>query len=118
MSITGADVVREVRLLAERNPSFVYELPEGSDQCMYVHPDGIGGCIVGRALMILGVDPVTLHEHEFNSAGTVLDRLEIDSTPEERDWLILVQAHQDEYEPWGEAVYNVDNPKYVVGYPR
>lgn len=108
MSITGADVVREVRALANQSPEFVYTIVDPRGSCLYVHEDGQGGCIVGQALMALGVSAMELGNHEGDAAPSVIRDLGIEASLEEELWLDGVQTYQDDGETWSFAVRTTD----------
>lgn len=115
---TTTDIVNEVRRLAKAEPNFVYIDQEGRDKDSPCGYTGMGpgtsqgrACIVGQALMNLGVPAEALVDSE-DSVGVLLAELEqveygpFDSTNEE--WLTTVQGFQDEGTPWGEAVSSAD----------
>lgn len=94
--------------VADRGEDFVYEKPEGAEQCMYVHEDG-PGCIVGYVLHAAGVPLEALNEHENTYASKMvrylLDEEIIDSADEwAMDLLNTVQDRQDNGVSWGLAV--------------
>lgn len=115
-NFNSADVVAEVRKLAQERPDFVYtDQTTIESSCSYVY-DSIGsgtgeGCIVGQALNRLGVDKTTLiqfDEAEDGSgwpAGYVLEQL-IPNKTTEGDVKILnrIQMKQDFGSTWKESV--------------
>lgn len=112
MIITSAQVVAEVRSLAAESPRFVYMTPDdgAGAACKYVQYDDEGnlaGCIVGQALLRLGLPAAEVQEYEGNPASTVVYRL-ASSTDEDLAWLDHVQEHQDSKNPWGESVEYAD----------
>lgn len=122
MSVTGEQVVAEVRRVASSNPSFVYG--EGFGGCSYFGR-GIGDptgqrCIVGQALHNLGVDMSGVLEAENSLINDGLDSeseievlinervVAVDASPVEVLWLGRVQTNQDIGVPWGRAVAHAD----------
>lgn len=94
--------------VADRGEDFVYEKPDGSNQCMYVHSDG-PGCIVGYVLHAAGVSLEALSEHEGTYASNLIYYLLgeeiIDSADREATGLLDdIQDRQDAGVPWGDAV--------------
>lgn len=122
--ITIQQVVAKVRELAAENPDFVYRPTPGGDfhmSCAYVHDeDGTlkPGCIVGAAVIALGVDPKRIVDNRWNTEGAVslLSRLGILGPNPYGDgvdgplksWLDKVQMRQDDRNPWSEAVRRAD----------
>lgn len=112
---TAAQVITKVRSLAEAQPNFVYFKPESDiglgNGCLYVHGRGTdnerGGCIVGQALMALGVEIDV--KHEANNASSVIRHMGIEHTPSEVTWLDTVQSGQDTGETWESAVCSADS---------
>ena len=107
------DVISAVREIAAEDPGHVYSPPAGSTLCSYTHeqPDGslVPGCLFGAALHRLGVPLETLHKHESLGIVPVLLRhLGIDISYTTRIKLEAVQREQDNGEPWGEAVKELD----------
>lgn len=117
--ITGFQLNQEIRRLAAESPDFVYR-PEDPDtgSCVYV-VNGVGSCIVGRALVNLGVDPewltedisITLYPKSRNSerfekiAGDIPGLV---ATDDEIQWANAVQESQDLESRWGVAVLDAD----------
>lgn len=115
------DVIRQVRLEAEQNPDFNYRESYGP-VCEYVDECGDGKCIIGKALVSLGVDvsvfrlgacsdtgnmnsvPIWnlwsrfIEDEGFNST-TFRDRVR---------WLTYVQNEQDTGSTWQESIENAD----------
>lgn len=112
---TAGQVINKVRDLAEAQPNFVYFKPEVEEDmgngCLYVHGRGTenerGGCIVGQALMALGVE--IEKKHEANNASSVIRHMGIDHTDKEIQWLDNVQSSQDTGETWEFAVFSADS---------
>jgi len=116
---TVTDVVAKIRSLAAARPEFTYDPPENlpvsGPTCHYVHETNaelVGGCIVGKALLSLGVDAVTLHEYDggtgangstviIETLGEVIDRPSL-------DWIDSVQNQQDNGKEWQQAVDYAD----------
>lgn len=109
MSVIGQRLIYAVRDLAEANPLFVYTPPGGHATCKYVH-EGKGSCIVGQALLNLGLIDIDIEQTVDNGAAIagLLMRLEINLAATERRWLSVVQVHQDRGAPWVRAVNEAD----------
>lgn len=117
---TAADLIREVRAVAELAPDFNYR-DQGVDDsldCSYFgrnigDPSG-EACIVGQAFTRLGGAPDGLAEYELNPEGTdtgiisVLKRFKIEHTRAESRWLEATQHNQDRGYAWGLAVEQAD----------
>ena len=120
MSFTTADVVAKVRDLAVASPHFIYTPPvtiepSGRPACLYVHyaTDGtlVGGCIVGQALLALGVPAETLRKYDESdgaNASTVVSELLDGGACQELLWLDYVQRKQDNGYEWVGAVHCAD----------
>lgn len=104
-------VISEIRKIAGLNPEIVYGrdiFDPGDDVCRYVI-DGKGSCIVGRALVNLGIVPEHLHEFEGLTAADVLFRLSVDTDhSDQTEWVDRVQFHQDHSASWKNAVEKAD----------
>lgn len=112
MTITDSDLVGEIRRLAGENPDYVY--PDA--YCRYVK-EGEGSCLVGQALINLGV-PVNWfldHSSDYNdlrNAGTfseirdLVPGLKVSDLV--TDWVDTAQSSQDDQTPWAEAVEGAD----------
>lgn len=111
----------EILKLAAEKPDFVYT-KQGvpSNGCSYVgasmHTEGGEGCIIGQALMRLGVSETGLREWESgystaNSIGRLLYDAEFITVTEMDNHLIDAiqdtQAGQDTGCSWGEAVISL-----------
>ena len=100
----------EVLALADEHPDATY-VPDGeSKTCSYVRGSAAGqpGCLLGQALIRLGVDPDELAEVEgVQPVGVriieVLDAMEVprSNVVESLAW---AQDLQDDGVPWGSAV--------------
>ena len=110
------EVISEIRKIARLNPEIVYSrdiFNPGDYPCQYV-VDGKGSCIVGRALVNLGIVPERLHEFEGLQANDVLSRLSVGTDhSDQTEWVNRVQSHQDANAPWGIAVEKAD--RYIEG---
>lgn len=110
------EVISEIRKIADLNPETVYSrdiFDQGDDFCRYV-VDGQGSCIVGRALVNLGIIPQRLHEFEGLKAQDVLVRIGVDlDHSDQTEWVNRVQFHQDANAPWRIAVEKAD--RYIEG---
>lgn len=111
--ITSAQVVAEVRKLAEERPDFVYRSQPGSSpDCSYLgaympeegEPYTGEGCIVGQALTRLGVDETALRTVEGQGARGALVDLGIQCSQVDLDWLSEVQSYQDDHRSWRQSV--------------
>lgn len=107
--IHSSDVVREVRKLATENPEKVYDTQAHSGSaCLNVHTDNEGnfipGCLIGTALVNLGVSYDSLYQ--VNNSGTedTLNALQIHRDERDVRWLASVQDYQDIQYQWGVAV--------------
>ncbi len=114
---TADAVIAKVREIAAEAPAFVYSETDEHDgpTCRYVK-NGEGSCIVGKALVALGV-PVDFFDRPSVS-GSPLNTVGIwQSTLRDllgwqrdlnNDWLQAVQAQQDVGCAWGIAVEFAD----------
>lgn len=99
-----------VRDIAKEFPDFVYKRPEDSHFCLYVHRQADEtlepGCIFGRALIRLGVNPGAL----LVGKGIIglLQDLGIPTSNEQATWAHAVQSKQDRGTPWARAVQEAD----------
>lgn len=105
------EVISEIRKIASLNPETVYSrdiFNPGEDPCRYI-VDGKGSCIVGRALVNLGITPERLNEFEGTKARDVIFRLAVHTDhSNQTEWVDRVQFHQDANVPWGIAVEKAD----------
>jgi hypothetical protein len=115
MTFSAEDVVAQVRALAQEWPEHVYEPPAGpvdsGNRCSYLVGSDGHGCIVGQALLRLGVNPDALSRVEGQEAATAVSEVaHLDASNDwpELDWLNHVQEAQDERKPWGVAVAAAD----------
>lgn len=115
MSEIGQKIIAGIRKLAEEQPDFRYQPPDG-DSCVYVH-DGEGSCGVGRVLLDLGLitpelehDRTTIRRARINSAGAteLLGHLKVSLDPSECEWITRYQDEQDSERAWGWAVGYAD----------
>jgi hypothetical protein len=106
------DTVRD--LLAE-SPDFTYQAPTEDGSCVYI-ADGKGSCVVGQALVKLGVPVAELSyfDQEIGgmSAGPVLRRV-LDADGDlfvnpKAVAIEAVQTWQDGARPWGGAIPVMD----------
>lgn len=108
--------------VAKEGPDFVYEKISNAYCANTVElPSGeiVGSCLVGRALIAAGVDPVVLHQVAatlgiLGVASKLGDNFKI--TGKAINFLQYAQAEQDKGRPWGEAVMGAFN--YVSGLPE
>ncbi|OZD23860.1 hypothetical protein CH253_08365 [Rhodococcus sp. 06-156-3C] len=115
MSVTqikDAEFVQAVRDEAADSPDYRYEKVHGG--CVYV-ANGVGSCIVGRALLKVGVpvaEVAELDDSEKAEARHALPQFGLSQLVVE--WANRVQSKQDGgvYDaqglPWGEAVKEAD----------
>lgn len=105
------EVISEIRKIASESPTTVYSrdiFNPGDDPCQYI-VDGKGSCIVGRALVNLGIAPERLDEFEGMKAGDVLAHLSVGRDHfDQTEWVDRVQFHQDASVPWRIAVEKAD----------
>lgn len=116
--LTGPAFEAAIREQAVERPDHTYEPKDGS--CLYVHwtqdaagvlPKAEPGCIVGSALMRLGYPAEWLSV--AGGVHVLLGHLQeygvkVEVPIEVKDWASKVQNHQDNREPWGQAVQNTD----------
>ncbi|AWN04365.1 hypothetical protein PBI_GRAYSON_21 [Rhodococcus phage Grayson] len=111
--ISKVDLKEEVLRLAAEKPDFIYESdPNAEESCAYLAWDddkAYGSCIMGQALMNLGVDPVELSKYEGSDISAVVSALNDNEPPHyHRDpfdfWLSYVQGRQDAGYTWSKAV--------------
>lgn len=113
-----ADIEAKVRELAAENPEHVYAFPAGSMACYNVWEDEdgelVGSCIVGKAIVALGIDPELFIERDVqatsvhNTLRAFEAELDMIYGPE-AEWLQNVQAFQDQQIPWAGAVAEADD---------
>lgn len=123
------DLIKTVREIAESNPNRVYYSTSGC--CSYVTSDDRPeeGCLVGEALMRLGVPREFLSKTEEIYAGypdiyrlledgLLADHLRYDLNSEadgdRASWLLSVQEFQDDGSMWEMSVYFADQRKPLV----
>ncbi len=102
---TAVDVIAKIRELAAAQPDFVY----GQIPCVNVEADDagnwVGSCIVGRAVIALGIPADDVAERAWKSgAAILLTQFEIPFTLEQQNWIEYVQEYQDNSVPWRLAV--------------
>lgn len=109
---TEAEFVSAVRAEAALNPDKVYEKPEDSESCLYVEPgpDGklVGSCLLGCALVRLGVNPERIAWPHGVPFWTVNETLELGLSQQVRNWASRVQFEQDSGIDWGMSVQKAD----------
>lgn len=115
-NITAGDVRAKIKELAAERPTYTYVKPKGAQFCLYVHEDSSGapikgeGCIVGQALVALGVDPNTLVD-VFMDAESLLYDFGINDNSEsgtDAEWVEKAQSAQDFGKEWAVAVEAAD----------
>lgn len=111
-NITGSQIIEQVRLLAQERPDHVYRKRGAGRSCGYAG-DAIGstrgeGCIIGQALMRLGVRRADLVSLE-GVVSSALPKLGIHRyDTDERNWMSSVQKSQDTWSTWGRSVKDAD----------
>lgn len=110
-------IIEEVRHIASDDPTHVYQPPGGEGYtCSYLTSgDQPGqGCIMGQALIHVGVSPDALVAVEGESIATVIQKLglftdehDLDANARKR-WLNWVQNRQDSGTTWSAAVQDAD----------
>lgn len=112
-TFTVDDVMAQVRALAAERPDYVYRPVAPGALCSYVTGQDGQGCIVGQALMRLGVPKERLAASEADEGTAVpadellQDLLDLDTAAmatNEVGWIMSVQTGQDSGETWGKAV--------------
>lgn len=111
------DIQAEIRRLAAEKPDYVYQSPHGPNgACMYTEIDSdtdkrVGSCIVGQALINLGVSAEAMKTHEGESALSVISgngELMWYEAPPVMRWISNVQHGQDNGRAWAAAVERAD----------
>lgn len=138
-ALTLEKIAKRMVELAEERPEHVYVRPDGSTNgpCYYVHDvteKNAGGCIVGQALVSLGVNPARI-EGDGHGTSSCLLANDIDGlklvekvgddpfegpqySPEDHcllDAIRKAQGDQDYGVPWGQAVSHVVRALAEVG---
>lgn len=120
------EIIAEIRRIAAESPDYVYKpvvKPNSLslETCEYVErsADGelVGSCIVGRALVNLGVPPEVLtftSDYTPTAFGLLADP-DGDGEGTEIIWIQRVQSGQDEKMSWGDAVARADVLYPAVG---
>lgn len=121
--LSPADVLDTLREVAQDRPDYVYQTPNASEQCLYVHdvgtPSQSCGCLVAQVLVKHGVTLEELAEHEGNGAESVIRSLHLGLPIREAETrrfddipsnvrlfssvLATAQNEQDSGETWGVA---------------
>lgn len=110
--ISKVELKEEVLKLAAEKPDFIYESDDSAYSCRYLDWDkdkAYGSCIMGQALMNLGVNPEELSKYEGADISAVVGILNGGEEPQyHRDpfdfWLSYVQGRQDAGYTWSEAI--------------
>lgn len=122
MNITLDDIVRRITELATENPDHVYQM-DRAGRCANVHESERGGwepgCIVGKALIDLGVEPEWFVRNALVESGivTVVRRMGLNySRNPQLNFIVDVQDYQDEHNSWGHALKKAqrNNPEVIV----
>lgn len=103
--ITATELVGAVRDVAARYP----ERTIGNEPCYYIFDD-CPVCLLGHALIGLGVEPDSLLPYNTDTINQVVEALlpEVGRSPAVVDWLRLVQENQDRGWKWSTAVKDAD----------
>lgn len=117
--ITLKQLIEAIRQVAATEPDFVYS--SGGDQrtCEYTPNDrNRCGCIVGEALVLLGVAPKRLHNLDmlgyvdnvtWGAPRTVAELSDLVTAEAlTSSWVRLVQEYQDNGSDWAGAVNRAD----------
>lgn len=113
LTFTIDDLVKTVRMIAEKHPDRTYDRAGPHESCFYhPTPENPYGCVMGAALAELGIETTspTFLPLEGKSIGWVLEQLL--GEPQEvpgRYWLDRVQSQQDAGATWREAVAYADS---------
>lgn len=102
---TYKQVVAATTSVVSKKPEYVYQNPTGDERCLYVHPSASGpscGCLVGTVLHDLGVSLEVLVGYEGADAWNVA--VELGLSDQSKAFLYLLQGHQDNGVPWGQAL--------------
>lgn len=112
--------IATIRDIAARTPDKVYSLPTEYDEetgqdiereCQYVERDKhdhlVGSCLLGHALLELGVEPRKL---DVVTMGFIdlEKKLDLGLPSAVVSWAVTVQDEQDDFKPWGVAVELAD----------
>lgn len=109
MSELGQRLIEEVRMVAAKNPDFVYDEPTDAcgigQGCAYVH-NGRPSCLIGQAMWNLGMIDASLEDclDSNHCAIRFFPRIVATLDDDEIEWLTKVQERQDAKEPWGHCV--------------
>ena len=116
--ISKVALKEEVLKLAAEKPDFIYESdPNAVEAFAYLvwdKDEATGSCIMGQALMNLGVNPLELSKYEGADISAVVGILNGGEEPQyHRDgldyWLSYVQGRQDNGDTWSTAVEFADD---------
>lgn len=93
--------------LAEANPDFVYEAPDGRG-CVYMDGEGQPSCLFGQALVGLGVDiPEAWEDKAISEVLRYIfvpdEDVRVDALLARWGGLDTAQSCQDEGSPWSEV---------------
>jgi hypothetical protein len=110
VDFTAGDLISVVREVAEKNPTFVYDVDsDGVNGSCVNFKDGAPSCIIGHGLYRLGMTETSMGTYAQSSEVlSVLDGFQIESTEKQSDWLSTVQNEQDLGYPWLDAVKLAD----------
>lgn len=98
--------INTVRRVAKERPDVTYQRPEGMGFCQYDKgkcSDGTIGCIFGQISKILDVP--------FGDSVQPISALigNLQGTPQQLQWLTLVQRYQDGGSTWRQSVEYADS---------
>lgn len=113
-------LIAEVRRVATSAPTYIYPTRRGEDKptAFYVAANSPthSGCLLGVAMLNLGVDPAVLTTMEGKTFRAVATYLGIHGTDDEILWLRVAQGAQDSSLQWSEAVAAADRRESGAGY--
>lgn len=102
------DIVAAIRALAAENPNYVYE-PDSSDgACRNLPSMSQPGCIVGQALLKVGVPWEVLKPYDTAAYSGIRPILGFSGESVAANWIRKVQYQQDDQKTWSVAVANAD----------
>lgn len=125
--ITESQLIERIRIVAATEPDFVYQC---AGACNYLpNQHNCCGCIVGEALIDLGVDRSLLQVLDDWApqgiavswgSNPVLSLFNGILEPKAlvSPWVRRVQAAQDDYQTWGEAIRNADECADDLGWVK
>lgn len=105
MKLTDQSFVNTIKRLVAENPDFKYKRRDTGYWYLYVEKNDagelVGSCLLGRALVSLGVDAHELHNFEGSEFDDLAKKLELPLSPSIVNWGNSLQDLQDSGQPWG-----------------